>query len=378
MNAPTSKVIVARFNDRVNSALRTSTPSKAWVRKALHHEGAPRCPVRLRNLSYDVILRHGDALADLFVAYPDDIVEVIAYEPFVGFQLPGQAEPIDAVQALTEEAKWIDEWGTQWGHAAGGVGAHPITNPITDWSQLDGYLSHPMPDPRGPERVAGAKPMVEMLGPTKYVVGATPSALWERLYFLRGMENAFEDFYASPGEVDRLLGALTDFIVEIIPAWGRLGNVDAFLTSDDWGSQMGLMISPEMWRRFFAGHYRRICEEAHRHDLTVEFHSCGNIGAIIGDLIDAGVDVIDPLQSEALDLGWVAREFGGKVAFQGGLPEQTLPGLTPTQVRDEVRRLIDLLGGPFGNAYILAPSNAITADVPLANLAALFEASHDQ
>ena len=72
------------------------------------------------------------------------------------------------------------------------------------------------------------------------------------------------------------------------------------------------------------------------------------------------------------------REFGGKVAFAGGLPEQTLPTLTPAGVRDEVHRMIDLLGGPFGNAYILAPSNSLLPDVPLANLVALFEACHDR
>jgi len=108
------------------------------------------------------------------------------------------------------------------------------------------------------------------------------------------------------------------------------------------------------------------------------FHSCGNVSSIIGDLIDAGVDVMDPLQSEAMDLAWVAREFGGKVAFAGGLPEQTLPRLTPAGVRDEVHRMIDLMGGPYGNAYILAPSNSLLADVPPANLEALFEACHDR
>ncbi len=112
--------------------------------------------------------------------------------------------------------------------------------------------------------------------------------------------------------------------------------------------------------------------------MAVLFHSCGNVFGIIGDLIDAGVDILDPLQPEAMDLTAVAREYGGKVAFCGGISDQRLAAETPVQVRDEIRRLIDTLGAPFGNAYILAPANSLMPEVPLENLVALFEACHDQ
>ncbi|MFN8619872.1 MAG: hypothetical protein U0869_03865 [Chloroflexota bacterium] len=77
------------------------------------------------------------------------------------------------------------------------------------------------------------------------------------------------------------------------------------------------------------------------------FHSCSNVHELLGDLVDAGVDVIDPLQPEAMDLGQVARELGGQVAFAGGIPVQRLPSMTPEAVRDEVARLRDTLGAPF-------------------------------
>ncbi len=178
-------------------------------------------------------------------------------------------------------------------------------------------------------------------------------------------------------ESGRLLDALVEYQVGLIERWGSLGGVDAVFLTDDWGSQRSLLVSPETWRMVFAPRYRRLFRAAHDRDLDVIFHSCGNVSAIIGDLVDLGVGVIDPLQSEALDLPWVAREFGGRVAFAGGLPEQTLPILTPDQVRDEVRKLVDLLGAPFDNALILAPSNSLLPDVPLANLEALFEACHE-
>jgi uroporphyrinogen decarboxylase len=110
--------------------------------------------------------------------------------------------------------------------------------------------------------------------------------------------------------------------------------------------------------------------------MQVIFHSCGNITAIIGDLIDAGVDVLDPLQPEAVDLARVAREFGGKVAFSGGISDQRLVALSPQEVKDHVRWAIDTLGSRFGNAYLVSASNMMPPDIPLENLAALFEAAH--
>ena len=115
---------------------------------------------------------------------------------------------------------------------------------------------------------------------------------------------------------------------------------------------------------------------AHRFGLDVHFHSCGNILAIVGDLIDAGVDVVDPIQPDAVDLKKLAREFGGRAAFSGGISDQRLARQTPGQVKDEIRATMDLLGTAFGNAYLVAPSNALTPEIPLANIVAMFEACH--
>jgi uroporphyrinogen decarboxylase len=192
------------------------------------------------------------------------------------------------------------------------------------------------------------------------------------------MAPALEGFYTAPRETERLLDALTDYHAELIRAWARQPGVDACFLGDDWGTQASLMVSPAMWRRFFAARYRRLCDAAHEGGMLVLFHSCGNVFAIIGDLIDAGVDVLDPIQPEAMDLAAVAREYGGKVAFCGGISDQRLGTQTPAQVRDEVRRLVDTLGAPFGNALLLAPANSLMPETPLESLVALFEACHDQ
>jgi uroporphyrinogen decarboxylase len=370
-----ARATLERFGRRFDEAHAKAPPNKRWTRRALHGLGAERCPVRLKRLSYDLILRYPDELADLFTQYQDDTIFVQPYEFSLGYR---PLTPIDPLRALTETAEWTDEWGTVWHHSAGGVGATPARPAISDWDQLEDYLARRIPNPRAPGRLDAALPALTRHGGNRYFAGMTHFLLFERLHAIRGMENVFEDFYANPEPLDRLLGVLTDYYVEIIREWAKWENVDAVFMTDDWGTQQSLMISPDLWRKFFAARYRRICDEAHRFGLDVIFHSCGNVLAIVGDLIDAGVDVIDPIQPDAMDLKALAREFGGKVALCGGISDQRLARWTSTQVRDEIRATIDLLGSAFDNAYLVAPSNVLTPEVPLKNIVAMFEACHGE
>ena len=373
---PEMQAIFSRFDQRVSAALRQHPRSKEWVRKALRRQGADRCPVRLKRVSLDVILRYGDDLADLYCQFPDDVLCIQAYDYAIGHQPKGK-EPLNEVQILTQGAQWTDEWGTRWGHAYGGIGATTVADAITDWSQLDDYLKHRMPDPHAPGRLDRAKAVLAVHGDDKYCVALVHLALFERLHCLRGMENTFCDLRANEAEVGRLLEALADYFIELVREWGPT-NVSGIFMTDDWGSQTGLMISPEMWKKHFKAHYRRIFDEIHRWDKEVIFHSCGNVMRVIPELIDLGVDVLDPVQPTALDIDEVGRCFGGKIAFCGGVDDQRLEDHTPQQVKDEVRHAIDVLGKPYGNAYVLAPANMITPTVPFENIQALFEACHAQ
>ena len=151
--------------------------------------------------------------------------------------------------------------------------------------------------------------------------------------------------------------ALTEYVIGLIQEWGKT-DVSAMFLTDDWGSQDALMISPAMWRRHFKEYYRRIFAEVHRWGKDVMFHSCGNVASIIPDLIEVGVDVLDPLQPGPLE----PRGSGAAVSAERwpSAEESTTSGwktIAPQEVRDMVRRTIDTLGRPYGNSYIVAAAN---------------------
>lgn len=153
------------------------------------------------------------------------------------------------------------------------------------------------------------------------------------------------------------------------------GRLNAVLIGNDMGSQRGLMISPEMVRRFVIPGCRRLVEQAHSYGLKVIYHSCGSILDIIPDLIEAGVDAIHPIQALAagMDARNLKEKFEGKVSFCGGVDTQDLlVHHSPAEVRAKVKELREL----FPTGLIISPSHeAIMPDVPPENIRALFEES---
>jgi len=153
------------------------------------------------------------------------------------------------------------------------------------------------------------------------------------------------------------------------------GLVDAFFFGNDFGTQLDLIMSPEHFDEFIMPWFRKFTEQGHRHGYRVILHSCGAIHKVIDRLIDAGVDCLHPLQAKAanMDAETLARDFGGRIAFMGGIDTQDLlVNGTPGDVRAEVRRVKELLGP----AYIVSPSHeAILPNVPPENIAALAEAA---
>jgi uroporphyrinogen decarboxylase len=151
--------------------------------------------------------------------------------------------------------------------------------------------------------------------------------------------------------------------------------LDVCYFGSDLGAQRSLFISRDLIRRFFVPHLRRLTQQAKSYGLKVMYHTCGAIAEIVPDLIECGIDALDPVQVSAagMDPAALARRFKGQIAFHGGVSTQTLlPFATPDQVRDKVKRTIANLG-PSG--YVCGPDQSMMADIPIDNMTAMYEAA---
>jgi len=196
--------------------------------------------------------------------------------------------------------------------------------------------------------------------------------LWERATFMRGMENLLLDTAMKPSFVEALLRGLADYVLETMKILLAQGGFDCVALSDDYGTQKAMLISPAQWRRFVKPLLREVFDLAKANGRATFLHSCGNVTEIVGDLIDVGLDILHPIQPEAMDIEHLKREFGWDLAFCGGLgTQELLPRGTPDEVRAEVRRLKETMGK--GGGYILEPGITIQADVPAENMIAMIE-----
>ncbi len=200
--------------------------------------------------------------------------------------------------------------------------------------------------------------------------------VFQRIIWLRKMENVLLDMVIRPEIARRLFKRLTDFHVELynkVLEAGE-GRIDILAASDDFGTQNGLLMSPDMWREFIAPNLRKLVDVAHGHGAKYMHHSCGGIRDIIPDLIDLGVDIVDPVQTSArgMEPEALKADFGDRICFHGSIDVQTiLPFGTVGKVRTEVKRMVDTLGRNGG--LILGPSHAIQPDTPVENVAAMYE-----
>ena len=144
---------VARFEEAVWAAQIASPANHDLLKKAVKRQQASRCPVWLRRVTPDLVIRYGDALIDLFTEFPDDLGRVSAYDLMIGFRPKSKITP---TQAMMTNAEWVNEWGVGWKHIVGGVGATHVSYPLTDWAKLDEYLATSVPDPDEPGRLTAA------------------------------------------------------------------------------------------------------------------------------------------------------------------------------------------------------------------------------
>lgn len=200
--------------------------------------------------------------------------------------------------------------------------------------------------------------------------------------FLRRIDNFLMDIYTDQENVERLLDALEEkhmqTLEKVCKAVGDV--VDILRFGDDLGMDSGMFMSREKYREIFFPHHRRLCEYVHTHSQMKTFlHSCGSIYPIIGDLIEAGYDILNPIQTTArqMDPAVLKREFGKDITFWGGgcNTRTILNHASPKEVYDYTKRMLDIFMP--GGGYVFNQEHNILSDVPPENLEAMYRAVRD-
>jgi len=268
---------------------------------------------------------------------------------------------------LTEEAdcRFRDIFGVVWDRSVDrDIGV--VEGCVLPEPTLSGYE---FPDPLREETFARIPGAIEGQ-PDLFRVFNIGFSLFERAWTLRGMENLMVDFIQNPGFVHDLLGAIADWNIAHVRRALEF-DIDAIHFGDDWGSQHGLLMGPDLWREFIKPQLARMYSVAREAGKFVSIHSCGDVDELFDDLIEIGLNCFNPFQPEVMNVYELLPAYRGRLAFHGGLSTQrTLPYGSVEEVRAETRRLL-ALGADGG--YIFAPAHGVPGDVPLQNMVAFIE-----
>ena len=303
--------------------------------------------------------------------------EVLAWSGSDGRPLIAGPAPATLARDISEDA-YVDGWGCLWERRPHGIYYEVVDSPIRT-ATIDDLDRYPWPDLAHPSRFTGLREKAMAIQDAGYAVvalsGVTP---FEQSYMLRGVEQWMLDLASDPDFALALMRKTTDLMkASVIQLLEEAGDaIDVLVTGDDLGTQNSTLISPKMYRELIKPfHIELMSEIKKRTKAKIFYHSDGNIYSLLPDLIEIGIDLLNPVQVNAGTMGDTARlkrEFGDHLSFCGAIDTGwVLPNGTPADVRAEVRRRIKDLAP--GGGYILASVHCIQPDVPVENVVAMLD-----
>jgi len=297
-------------------------------------------------------------------------------------QLPSEPEPQIGIE---DEGTLVfhDDWGIKWARPPSSLYMDPVGAPLQGELTAERLASYPWPDPDQEGRYAGLRGEAERLRETGCAVlfSLYGLGIFDMAMMLHGIEDTLMDMAVNPTVMEDLLDRITEFQMRM---WTKtleiLGeDVDVCLHSDDLGSQATSIMSPAMYRKLLKPRHAQLfahIKKSAKTDVKLLLHSCGSVRPLIPDLIDTGIDALNPVQvgADNMDTRELKREFGSELSFWGGGidTQRILPRGSTDEVKDEVKRRIDDLAP--GGGFVFAAVHNIQSDVPPENIRAMLEA----
>jgi uroporphyrinogen decarboxylase len=266
--------------------------------------------------------------------------------------------------------EYIDEWGIGWKsveystpYGTGRYTEFPH-HPLAEDAAIDSYQP---PDPNRPELYEEAHWVLNKFKDEYWIVGVTVTTIFETAWALRGYEQMLTDLALKPELAERIFDIPYQYHLAAAKKLTQMG-VDMIWVGDDIGAQNAMLISPRMWRKFLKPRMANFISELKgiNPQVKVAYHSDGLIYPIIPDLIEIGLDVLNPIQPASMDPARLKREYGNQLCFWGSIDEQhTLPFGSPADVRAEVQTRLETIGKNGG--LIIGPTHHVQLDTPMEN-----------
>ena len=238
----------------------------------------------------------------------------------------------------------MDEWGNTWAriddYSKGEVARGAL-------QEIDDVYTLPLPDLANPVHFERAREVYNDPANDRFRIGGLPGFPFNIARKMRRLDQFLMDLLLEPEKVSVLLRRIEELLAETMVQYAAAG-ADGVMFPEDWGTQKGLMIRPELWREMFKPGFARLCSVAHEHGLKVLMHSCGKTTAIIPDLIEAGIDLLQFDQPQLHGLENLAR-FHGQITFWCPVDiQKTLQTQDAALIEADAKAMIELLGGPEG------------------------------
>lgn len=271
----------------------------------------------------------------------------------------------------------VNEWGVA--HTPGSTYHFTkMVHPLASMQTVKELCEYPFADWDADYRLTHLEEQVANLHSAGYFVDGWAGHIFETGWYMRGLDNLLMDFHQNEEFANYLLDKITDMNANVAAQMAE-ADCDMIRFGDDVGTQKSLMMSPVMWRKFLKPRLAREIAAARdiKPDIHIWYHSDGNIADIIEDLIEVGVDVLNPVQPECLDPLWVKKTYGDHLSLWGTIGTQTvMPFGTQDEVRSRIKRNIELLG--YNGGLVLAPTHVLEPDVPWENIEAFIDACANQ
>jgi uroporphyrinogen decarboxylase len=300
--------------------------------------------------------------------YREDVEKIVLDHPKVFPGYKKGARNFDDVGLNHREGRHTDNWECVWDNIYEGLAGQVVGHPLENWDALETYEA---PDPltqgeRGPQvNWESAKENIKRAKQNGNLAagGLSHGFMFMRLFYLRGFENLMIDIATGDPRLRKLIDFVLDHNMKLVNKWLELG-VEMVSGGDDLGTQKGLPISPRHFQKYLTPCYAQIFGTCRDAGALVYLHTDGHIMEAMDDLIECGVTIINP-QIRPNTFEELAKIAKGKVCINLDLDRQLFPFATPQEIRDHIRKAIDVLGADEGGLMLHAEC---APDVPLENI----------